>query len=165
MPAIEDNIIAISESIDPANYVVATYLAQGPAHEDMLSRATAIAVEQTVGRGVFNMKDMQHLVISRGGRLISFLPIPDHESKSSLRNLEWKTYVFRVAFPVENTGFQIPMLLTTILSDVSMSGMIKLIDLVGLTKISALNSFLSMTSPVLLVSSHTTKKSVIPRLP
>src|SRR6056300_132599 len=38
-------------------------------------------------------------------------------------------------------------------------------DLAGLTKISALNSFLSMTSPVLLVSSHTTKKSVIPLLP
>ena len=31
--------------------------------------------------------------------------------------------------------------------------------------ISAINSFLSITSPVLLVSSHTTKKSVIPLLP
>ena len=37
--------------------------------------------------------------------------------------------------------------------------------LAGLIKISALNSFLSITSPVLLVSSQTTKKSVIPRLP
>ncbi len=37
--------------------------------------------------------------------------------------------------------------------------------LAGLMKISAINSFLSITSPVLLVSSHTTKKSVIPRLP
>ena len=37
--------------------------------------------------------------------------------------------------------------------------------LAGLMKISAMNSFLSITCPVLLVSSHTTKKSVIPRLP
>src|SRR5210317_2293804 len=37
--------------------------------------------------------------------------------------------------------------------------------LAGLMKISAINSFLSITSPVLLVSSHTTKKSVIPLLP
>ena len=37
--------------------------------------------------------------------------------------------------------------------------------LAGFTKISAMNSFLSITSPVLLVSSQTTKKSVIPLLP
>src|SRR6056300_1281711 len=42
---------------------------------------------------------------------------------------------------------------------------IKLMLLAGLMNISAINSFLSITSPVLLVSSHTTKKSVIPRLP
>ena len=41
----------------------------------------------------------------------------------------------------------------------------KLMLLAGLTKISAINSFLSITSPVLLVSSHTTKKSVIPLRP
>ena len=41
----------------------------------------------------------------------------------------------------------------------------KLMLLAGLIKISAMNSFLSITSPVLLVSSQTTKKSVIPRLP
>ena len=41
----------------------------------------------------------------------------------------------------------------------------KLIALFGLMKISARNSFLSTTSPVLLVASHTTVKSVIPRLP
>ena len=41
----------------------------------------------------------------------------------------------------------------------------KLILLAGFTKISATNSFLSITSPVLFVSSQTTKKSVIPRLP
>src|SRR5210317_295117 len=42
---------------------------------------------------------------------------------------------------------------------------IKLILLAGFTKISAINSFLSTTSPVLFVSSHTTKKSVIPLRP
>ena len=41
----------------------------------------------------------------------------------------------------------------------------KLIDLEGLTYMSPTNSFLSMTSPVLFVSSHTTLKSTIPLLP
>ena len=41
----------------------------------------------------------------------------------------------------------------------------KLIDLAGLIKISALNSFLSITAAVLLVSSATTLKSVIPLRP
>ena len=38
-------------------------------------------------------------------------------------------------------------------------------DLAGLMKILAINSFLSITAGVLLVSSATTLKSVIPRLP
>ena len=41
----------------------------------------------------------------------------------------------------------------------------KLIERFGLIKISATNSFLSIISPVLFVSSQTTEKSVIPRLP
>ena len=98
MPAIADHILEMSESIDPASYVIATYLAQGPVEEDMLSRAIAVAVEQTVGRGIFNMESMGHVVKEHGGRLIGFLPVPDHESKSSQVGLEWKRYVFRVAF-------------------------------------------------------------------
>ena len=43
--------------------------------------------------------------------------------------------------------------------------MTKLIERAGLIKISALNSFLSITSGVLFVASATTLKSVIPRLP
>lgn len=129
MSIVDDHIIVSSESVNPHDYVVATYLAQGSPEEDMLSRAVAVAVEQTVGRNVFKMDGLAHVVEERGGRLIGFFPIPDHESKSSQRELDWKRYVFRVAFPVENTGFQIPMLLTTVMSDVSMSGMIKLIDL------------------------------------
>ena len=41
----------------------------------------------------------------------------------------------------------------------------KLIDLFGFTKMSATNSFLSITDDVLFVSSHTTLKSVMPRRP
>ncbi len=129
MAALEDHIIGLSEGIDLDSYVIATYLMQGPAEEDMLSRAAAIAVEQTVGRGVFKMKGMDYLMETRGGRLLSLIPIPDHESRTSKEEGEWQVHMARVAFPVENTGFQIPMMLTTILSDVSMSGMLKLVDL------------------------------------
>ena len=41
----------------------------------------------------------------------------------------------------------------------------KLIERAGLTKMSALNSFLSITSPVLFESSQTTEKSVSPLRP
>jgi 2,3-diketo-5-methylthiopentyl-1-phosphate enolase len=129
MPAIEDNILVITESINPDDYVIATYLAQGAVEEDMLGRAVAVAVEQTVGRNVFKVKDMAQTIEDHGGKLVGYFPVPDHESKSSQKDLDWKMVVFRVAFPVENTGFQIPMLLTIVFSDVSMSGMIKLIDL------------------------------------
>jgi len=129
MSAIEDNIIVLSEGLDLSKYVIATYLLQGPAEEDMLSRMAAIATEQTVGSGIYHMEKFKYLADQYGGRLIGFFSVPDHESRSSQNDQSWKTYVARVAFPVENTGYQIPMLLTMAMGDVSFSGMIKLLDL------------------------------------
>lgn len=121
--------IVISEGIDPTSFNIATYLMQGPAGEDMLGRAVAIAVEQTVGRGVYNLPGMERLIDERGGKLLSLIPVPDHENRTTRSEGEWQRYIVRVAFPIENCGFQIPMLLTMVMGDVSMSGMLKLVDL------------------------------------
>jgi len=129
MTAIDDRVLALSEGLDPASYVVATYLLQGPAEESALERASKIAMEQTVGRATYQKADLADVVAARGGKLLSVLHVPDYECKPSRPEAGWQHYVARVAYPVENTGFQIPMLLTTVLGDISLGGMIKLVDL------------------------------------
>jgi 2,3-diketo-5-methylthiopentyl-1-phosphate enolase len=124
-----DNILALSEGVDLDSYIIATYLLQGPPTEDMLSRAEAIATEQTVGRAIYQLDGMEWLINERGGKLLSLIPIPDHESRTTRVEGEWLRYIARVAFPIANISYQIPMLLTTVMGDVSMSGILKLVDL------------------------------------
>jgi 2,3-diketo-5-methylthiopentyl-1-phosphate enolase len=124
-----DNIIALSEGLDLDSFITATYLLQGPPTEDMLSRAEAIATEQTVGRAIYQLDGMEWLIKERGGKLLSLIPIPDHESRTTRTEGEWLRYIARVAFPIANINYQIPMLLTTVMGDVSMSGVLKLVDL------------------------------------
>ncbi|NMC79809.1 MAG: ribulose 1,5-bisphosphate carboxylase [Chloroflexi bacterium] len=130
MPALEDHIVALNEGLDPASYVIGTFIIQGPSTDDMLQRAASFAVEQTVGRGIFSMPDeLMHLLHERGGKVISLFSVPDHETRVTRQPGEWQRWVTRIAFPVENTGYQIPMLLTAVLSDISMGGMVKMVDL------------------------------------
>ncbi len=129
MTIVDDSIIALSEGVDLDSNIIATYLLQGPSGEDMLSRAEAIATEQTVGRSIYQVGGMEWLIKERGGKLIGLTPIPDHECRATRTEGEWQRYIARVAFPVANINYQIPMLLTTVMGDVSMSGVMKLVDL------------------------------------
>ncbi len=129
MTAVEDNIIVLYEGLDQSKFVIATYLLQGPEAEDMLSRMISIAMEQTVGSSSYQIEGLRHLCDLYGGKLVGFFSVPDHESRSSQFGNKWKSYVVRIAYPVENTGYQIPMLLTMAIGDISLGGMIKLLDL------------------------------------
>jgi len=129
MPALEDGIVVMEEGLDLSSYVVGTFLIQGPSSDDMLQRAASFAVEQTVGRGIFSMPELNHLLHERGGKVIGLIPVPDHETRVTRQAGEWQRWIARIAFPVENTGFQIPMLLNAVLSDISMGGMVKMVDL------------------------------------
>lgn len=130
MASIPDGVVVIEEGINPADYVIGTYLIQGEMDEDMLARTVSMAVEQTVGRGVFSLPEFNNLVEDRVAKVLSVIPVPDFESRESERNEVWQRCIVRIAFPVENTAYQIPMLMTMLMSDISMGGMIKLVDIV-----------------------------------
>lgn len=123
-----DQVLVLEEGLDPAEYIIATYLIQGPGGEDILARATGIATEQTVGRGTYKQPHYSKLVDRAGGRLVGLYRVPDHEMKFTRTAEEWQRSIVRIAFPAEMTGYQIPMLLTVLLGDISLGGVIKLID-------------------------------------
>lgn len=129
MAYIPEGVICLEEGLDLNDYVVATYIMQGETVEDSLSRAVSMAVEQTVGRGIFEMPELKHLLEDRCAKVLTFFSVPDHESRVTERNDDWSRYIVRIAFPVVNTAYQTTMVLNNVLSDISMGGMLKLVDL------------------------------------
>jgi 2,3-diketo-5-methylthiopentyl-1-phosphate enolase len=117
----------LPQGIYPDDYVVATYLLQS--HEkDILQRVASMAVEQTTGTWIHVPGETAELTRRYQGKVLGIWEIPDFETDRSNISLE-RTHVFQIAYPVENIGCQIPMLLTTVFGNISMMGDIKLLDL------------------------------------
>lgn len=129
MSAFDGRAFGLPEGLDPDATIGATYLLQGPADEDALGRALSAAMEQTIGRACYEIAGFEDLIPAHGGRLLSYFRVPAHETRASLRQPEWTQAVARVAFPSANAGGQLPMLLTMVLGDLSLGGLIKLVDL------------------------------------
>ena len=94
----------------------------------LLVKAASIAVEQTTGTWTSVPAETDELRAMHVGRLISVTEVPDHEFELP-PDTEERQYVFRIAFPVRNLGGQIPLLLSSVIGNISMIGKLKLVDL------------------------------------
>ena len=121
------DVYAIPESIQAEDYVIATYFGQS-VDDNLLVKAASIAVEQTTGTWTSVPAETDELRAMHVGRLISVTEVPDHEFELPPDTKE-RQYVFRVAFPVRNLGSQIPLLLSSVIGNISMIGKLKLVDL------------------------------------
>ena len=109
------------------NHLVATYLLRSDA-EDILKRAATMATEQTTGTWVSVPGETREMLLRHRGKVLSVWEIPDIENVNSRRD-GLREQVVQIAYPCENFGAQIPMLLTTVFGNISMIGDIKLLDL------------------------------------
>jgi 2,3-diketo-5-methylthiopentyl-1-phosphate enolase len=117
----------LPEGISPDDYVVATYLFRSR-EKDILQRVATMATEQTTGTWIPVPGETSLLKERHQGKVLGVWEVPDHETDLQIAG-EQRTHVFQLAYPVENIGSQIPMLLTTVFGNISMMGEIKLVDL------------------------------------
>ncbi len=123
-------MIDFDQFILPENsedYLVATYLLRSEA-EDILKLAATMASEQTTGTWVKVPGETREMLLKHRGKVLSVWEIPDVENINS-REDGPREHVLQIAYPWENFGAQIPMLLTTVFGNISMIGDIKLLDL------------------------------------
>lgn len=106
--------------------LVATYLLRSDSR-DILKLAATMAAEQTTGTWVSVPGETQTERRHRG-KVVSVWEVPDHESMPMKADGP-RRHVLQIAYPWENFGPQLPMLLTTAFGNISMIGDIKLIDL------------------------------------
>ena len=120
--------IALPDGVDYDDYVIGTYLVSYPAALPVPIIAPLLAVEQSTGTWLPVPGETPEVRCQHVAKVIGVYEMPDYESTvpPGLQNRQW---FVQVAYPEVNIGEQIPMLLTTVVGNISMGGEIKLVDI------------------------------------
>jgi 2,3-diketo-5-methylthiopentyl-1-phosphate enolase len=114
------------ESLDPDAYIIGIFLAKAKT-KDYIRLAGEVIIEQTTGSWVKVPYETPELMAKHGGKVINIFEVPDYQYGGPDEDL--RTFVLELAFPVINFTSQIPMLLSTVMGNISMMGTLKLLDL------------------------------------
>jgi len=115
------------ESLESEDYIIAIF--QGKAKtSDYIRLAGEVIIEQTTGSWIKVPLETPELMAAHGGKVINIFEVPDYQytTPEGLR-----TFILELAFPILNFTSQIPMLLSTVMGNISMMGDLKLLDLTG----------------------------------
>lgn len=119
--------VALPDGVDYDEYLIATYLASLPAAMPASLLSMALAVEQSTGTWVAVPGETPEIRCQHIAKVIGVYGIPDYEFEVP-KTVETRDWIIQVAYPEVNIGEQIPMLLTTVIGNVSMAGNVKLLD-------------------------------------
>jgi 2,3-diketo-5-methylthiopentyl-1-phosphate enolase len=120
--------IALPDGVDYDDYIIGTYTITYPAIFPIPKLAPMLAVEQSTGTWVAVPGETPEVRRNHVAKVIAVYEMPDYEF-SVPADLKDRNWVVQMAFPVVNIGAQIPMMLTTIIGNISMGGQIKLVDI------------------------------------
>lgn len=120
--------LALPDGVDYDENLIVTYLASFPADIPIPKLAPALAIEQSTGTWIPVPGETPEVRRRHIAKVIGVYEIPDFEF-SIPKSLETRNYVIQIAYPEINIGEQIPMLLTTVVGNISMAGRIKVLDM------------------------------------
>ncbi|HOQ99188.1 MAG TPA: RuBisCO large subunit C-terminal-like domain-containing protein [Anaerolineae bacterium] len=119
--------IALPDGVDYDDYLVATYLVSFPRSIPVPQLAPALAIEQSTGTWLPVPGETPEVRRQHVAKVIGVYEVPDYEWAVP-REVEQRHYVIQIAFPQVNIGTQLPMLLTSIVGNISMGGRVKVLD-------------------------------------
>jgi len=125
---VESMPAALPDGIDYSKYAIATYLASFPRSVPVPQLAPALAIEQSTGTWVPVPGETPEVRRNYVAKVIGCYEVPDYEFMLP-KDVEFCDYVIQIAFPVVNFGSQIPMMMTTIVGNISMAGRLKVLDI------------------------------------
>jgi 2,3-diketo-5-methylthiopentyl-1-phosphate enolase len=119
---------ALPDAIEMEKYVITTYYVGLPPMIDVREVAYAAAVEQSTGTWTLVPGETVAVRKRHVAKVIGIYEVPAYEY-SYPRDAERRQYIIQVAYPWENFGQQIPMLLSTVVGNISLGGRIKVLDM------------------------------------
>ncbi len=120
--------LALPDGVDYDEYLIATYLASFPAEMPIPLLSMALAIEQSTGTWVAVPGETPEVRRHHVAKVLGVYELPDYEFCVP-PSLETRNWIIQVAYPEVNIGSQIPMLLTSVVGNISMGGNIKLLDI------------------------------------
>jgi 2,3-diketo-5-methylthiopentyl-1-phosphate enolase len=120
--------VALPDGIDYDDYIVGTYSITYPAMLPLPKLAPLLAIEQSTGTWVAVPGETPEVRRRHVAKVIGVYEIPDYEFAAPADAKE-RNWIVQIAFPEVNIGSQIPMMLTTVVGNISMAGQIKLVDI------------------------------------
>lgn len=120
--------IALPEGVPHEESIIATYLVSYPKKINVPQIAPALAIEQSTGTWVPVPGETPEVRRRHVAKVLGCYEVPDYEWAVP-PEVQERSYIVQVAFPTVNIGPQIPMLLSTVVGNVSMAGKVKLVDL------------------------------------
>lgn len=120
--------LALPDGVDYDEYLIATYLASFPAEMPIPLLSMALAVEQSTGTWVAVPGETPEVRRHHVAKVLGVYEVPDYEFVVP-PSVETRNWIIQVAYPQVNIGSQIPMLLTSVVGNISMGGNIKLLDI------------------------------------
>ena len=119
--------MALPDGIDYDEYIIATYLGSFAAEVPIPLLSMALAVEQSTGTWVPVPGETPEVRRRHVAKVLGVYEVPDFEFEVP-PSVQTRNWVIQVAYPEVNIGAQIPMLLTSVVGNISMGGNIKLLD-------------------------------------
>lgn len=125
---IDPIIVQFSESIDREKFLVATYYCAAKPTTNMLKFAAALAIEQTCGTWLKVPGETPEVRERAIGRVVGVYEAPAYQIRIP-SDITERHFIIRIAYPWQNFGSQLSMMLSTVIGNISSSGKVKLIDL------------------------------------
>ncbi len=119
---------ALPDAIDEDKYVICTYYVGLPPFMDARELAHAAAVEQSTGTWTLVPGETPEVRRRHVAKVVGVYEVPQYEY-SIPKDLERREYIMQVAYPWENFGQCVPMLLSTVIGNISLYGRIKCLDM------------------------------------
>ena len=117
----------LMEGIDCDGYIIGTYYVAVEKDVDIFRYAESLGVEQTTGTWVEVPEETPDVKKNHGAVIMGINEVPAYESMIP-QDVATRQFVVRLAFPKINFENNVPLLLTTLLGNISSLGSIKLID-------------------------------------
>jgi 2,3-diketo-5-methylthiopentyl-1-phosphate enolase len=118
----------LQESIDHEDYVIGTYYAAFSSTLDPWYMGRVVVKEQTVGSYVPVSSDVKDILRRFSAKVIGVYEVPPIEITIP-RDQKERHYIYQIAYPLEGLEDQIPLLLTTLMGNISLGGKVKLLDI------------------------------------
>ncbi len=119
---------ALPEGVDPEEYIITTYSVILPAGMDASEVGQVFAVEQSTGTWIPVPGESAEVRKKHVAKVVGVYEIPYHEMGIPPDVTE-RQYIIQIAYPVINIGQQIPMLLTTVVGNISCFEKLKVLDM------------------------------------